>query len=149
MQRGRRSKSWSAALFYSKYQDSIQFVSPVSGKVKEIRRGAKRKVLEIVISADQKQQSVQHKLPSLGKITPEQIKEQLLASGNWPFIKQLPLRYRCQSQRYAKGDFCQRCGNRSFVCSVRCGFGRTTGCVSIGNGYVVKTLAKFAFEYRS
>ena len=77
-------------LFYSKYQDSIQFVSPVSGTVKEIRRGAKRKVLEIMISADKKQQSVLHKLPSLGKITPEQIKEQLLASGNWPFIKQRP-----------------------------------------------------------
>ena len=77
-------------LFYSKYQDSIQFVSPVSGTVKEIRRGAKRKVLEIVISADKKQQSVTHKLPSLDKITPKQIKEQLLASGNWPYIKQRP-----------------------------------------------------------
>jgi Na+-transporting NADH:ubiquinone oxidoreductase subunit A len=47
-------------------------------------------VLEIVISDDKKQQSVTHKLPSLGKITPEQIKEQLLVSGNWPFIKQRP-----------------------------------------------------------
>ena len=34
-------------LFFSKYQDSIQFVSPVSGTVKEIKRGAKRKVLEL------------------------------------------------------------------------------------------------------
>ena len=77
-------------LFFSKYQDSIQFVSPVSGTVKEIKRGAKRKVLEIVLVADKKQQSVKHKLPALDKITPEQVKELLLASGNWPFIKQRP-----------------------------------------------------------
>ena len=77
-------------LFFSKYQDSIQFVSPVSGTVKEIKRGAKRKVLEIVVAADKKQQSVKHKLPALHKITPEQVKELLLASGNWPFIKQRP-----------------------------------------------------------
>jgi Na+-transporting NADH:ubiquinone oxidoreductase subunit A len=105
-------------LFYSKYQDSIQFVSPVSGKVKEIRRGAKRKVLEIVISSDQKQQSVQHKLPSLGKITPEQIKKQLLASGNWPFIKQRP--YDIVAKCHAQSDFCQCDCHCSLVCSIQC-----------------------------
>lgn len=77
-------------LFFSKYQDSVQFVSPVSGTVKEIKRGAKRKVLEIVVAADKKQHSINHKLPALEKITPEQVKELLLASGNWPFIKQRP-----------------------------------------------------------
>ena len=77
-------------LFFSKHQDSIQFVSPVSGTVKEIKRGAKRKVLEIVVAADKKQQSFKHKLPTLDKIAPEQVKELLLASGNWPFIKQRP-----------------------------------------------------------
>ena len=77
-------------LFFSKYQDSVQFVSPVSGTVKEIKRGAKRKVLEIVVVADKKQHSVKHKLPPLEKITPEQVRELLLASGNWPFIKQRP-----------------------------------------------------------
>lgn len=77
-------------LFFSKYQDNIQFVSPVSGTVKEIKRGAKRKVLEIVVAADKKQQSVKHKLPALDKIAPEQVKELLLVSGNWPFIKQRP-----------------------------------------------------------
>ncbi len=77
-------------LFFSKYQDSVQFVSPVSGTVKEIKRGAKRKVLEIVVVADKKQQSVKHKLPALDKVAPNQVKEFLLVSGNWPFIKQRP-----------------------------------------------------------
>ena len=77
-------------LFFSKYQDSIQFVSPVSVTVKEIKRGAKRKVLEIVVAADKKQQLVKHKVPALDRIAPEQVKELLLASGNWPFIKQRP-----------------------------------------------------------
>ena len=41
-------------LFYSKYQDSIQFVSPVSGTLTAVKRGAKRKVLELSLTADEK-----------------------------------------------------------------------------------------------
>ena len=77
-------------LFYSKYQDSIQFVSPVSGTLTAVKRGAKRKVLELSLTADEKQQSVKHKLPSLEKITSDEVKSLLLSSGNWPFIKQRP-----------------------------------------------------------
>ena len=34
-------------LFYDKYRENIKFSSPVSGTVKEIKRGAKRVLLEI------------------------------------------------------------------------------------------------------
>ena len=40
------------AIFYDNLQDSVQFVSPVSGEVTEIVRGPKRKLLEIRIKAD-------------------------------------------------------------------------------------------------
>ena len=43
-------------LFYSKADDRILFPSPVSGEVIEIVRGAKRKILEIKILADKKQE---------------------------------------------------------------------------------------------
>ena len=77
-------------LFYSKYQDKIKFVSPVSGTLKEVQRGAKRKILNLFIEADSKQSALKHKLPKLENITADQARELLLASGNWPFIKQRP-----------------------------------------------------------
>ena len=77
-------------LFYSKYQDKIKFVSPVSGTLKEVQRGAKRKILNLMIEADSKQSAIKHKLPSLEDITSYQIRELLLESGNWHFIKQRP-----------------------------------------------------------
>ena len=43
------------ALFYDKSDERILFPSPVSGKVSEIVRGARRKVLAIKIAADGKQ----------------------------------------------------------------------------------------------
>ena len=77
-------------LFYSKYQDKIKFVSPVSGTLKEVQRGAKRKILNLMIEADSKQSAIKHKLLSLENLTSDQILESLLESGNWPFIKQRP-----------------------------------------------------------
>ncbi len=41
-------------LFFNKYNEKIIFTSPVSGSVKEIRRGAKRVLLEVVIEATMK-----------------------------------------------------------------------------------------------
>ena len=38
-----------APVFHAKHDPKILFVSPASGVIKEIRRGAKRKILEIVI----------------------------------------------------------------------------------------------------
>ena len=39
-------------LFFSKYTGEVRFVSPVSGTLKEIVRGAKRRIMEVVIEAD-------------------------------------------------------------------------------------------------
>ena len=39
-------------LFFDKNSERVKFVSPVSGKIKEIVRGERRKVLEIKIEAD-------------------------------------------------------------------------------------------------
>ena len=40
------------ALFFDKNSERVKFVSPVSGKIKEIVRGDRRKVLEIKIEPD-------------------------------------------------------------------------------------------------
>jgi len=38
-------------LFFSKSQEEIKFVSPVAGKVVEIQRGAKRRILAVKVQA--------------------------------------------------------------------------------------------------
>ena len=39
-------------LFFSKHNPRIHFVSPVSGEVTAIVRGAKRKILQVVVTSD-------------------------------------------------------------------------------------------------
>lgn len=92
-------------LFFSKYQDKIKFVSPVSGTLKEVQRGAKRKILNLFIEADSKQSSIMHKLPKLEDVTSEQVRELLLASGNWPYIKQRPYDVIADPDRSPKAIF--------------------------------------------
>ena len=77
-------------LFFSKQNPRIHFVSPVGGEVTAIVRGAKRKILEVVITQDDAQGSVHHDIPSLESINQEQVKEVLLKAGAWPFITQRP-----------------------------------------------------------
>ncbi len=77
-------------LFYDKYRDNIKFASPVSGKVKEIRRGAKRVLLEIKIEADTKQVFVNFEICDPNTLSREKITEKLLGSGVWPVIRQRP-----------------------------------------------------------
>ena len=77
------------ALFYDKANEAVKFVSPVSGNVIEILRGPKRRIDAIKLEADQQQQYVDHGKFDLGRGA-DAIKEHLLASGCWPFIKQRP-----------------------------------------------------------
>lgn len=78
-----------APVFHAKKNPQIVFVSPVSGIVKEIQRGAKRKILKIVIEA-QKGEAIVHKIPSLNRLDRKTVTDILLKSGAWPFIKQRP-----------------------------------------------------------
>ena len=78
------------ALFVDKNHPEILFVSPVSGKVKAVVRGERRKVLAVQVEAAQQQQPVDH-----GKNSPQNMKAQevvdlLLKAGLFGFINQLP-----------------------------------------------------------
>ncbi|WP_461533312.1 Na(+)-translocating NADH-quinone reductase subunit A [Sinomicrobium sp.] len=78
------------SVFYSKNNEKIRFVSPVSGTISEIRRGAKRRILEIVIAADGQDtfRGLDAKNPK--ELSSEEVKEFLLDSGCWPFVRQRP-----------------------------------------------------------
>ena len=77
-------------LFYSKSDERILFPSPVSGKIEEIVRGERRKVLEIRILADATQKQTDFGKKEASKMSPEEVKSYLLSSGCWPFVKQRP-----------------------------------------------------------
>jgi Na+-transporting NADH:ubiquinone oxidoreductase subunit A len=77
-------------LFYDKSQESVKFLSPVSGKVVEVLRGPKRRIDAIKIEADKKQTFEDFGKFDIEASKPEDVKAHLLASGCWPFIKQRP-----------------------------------------------------------
>ncbi|MDC1464320.1 Na(+)-translocating NADH-quinone reductase subunit A [Polaribacter sp.] len=77
-------------LFYSKSDERILFPSPVSGKVTEVIRGARRKVLAVKIAADATQVYKDFGTKDADVMSAEEVKNHLLASGCWPFVKQRP-----------------------------------------------------------
>ena len=77
-------------VFFSKKNPEVKFCSPVSGQILEIIRGAKRRIIEIIISCDKKQTAISHKTSGFNNFSKNQILEILLISGCWPFIKQRP-----------------------------------------------------------
>ncbi|MGY0408378.1 MAG: NADH:ubiquinone reductase (Na(+)-transporting) subunit A, partial [Polaribacter sp.] len=78
------------ALFYAKSDSRILFPSPVSGKIVEVIRGARRKVLAIKIAADTTQEYKDFETKDAAKMSAEEVKNYLFAAGCWPFIKQRP-----------------------------------------------------------
>ncbi len=78
------------ALFFDKSNPDIFYVSPVSGEIAEIRRGAKRAIVEVVILADKDQRY--RSLPVLNSQTSsrDDIIAYLKEYGFWPYINQRP-----------------------------------------------------------
>lgn len=77
-------------LFYNKNLEEMQFVSPVSGELVEIVRGARRRILTLKILADKEQSYQASKTFDVGAASADAIRTALLKSGCWPFIKQRP-----------------------------------------------------------
>ena len=78
------------ALFHDKSDERILFASPVSGKITEVVRGARRKVLAIKIAADGKQEYKDFGKKDVATMSGEEVKTHLFTSGCWPFVKQRP-----------------------------------------------------------
>ena len=74
------------ALFCDKNDERIRFTSPVSGQVKAIVRGEKRKVLEVVVEADFKSAGS----PGLNYKSSPTVKDTMLQCGLWTQLRQRP-----------------------------------------------------------
>lgn len=80
-------------LFHDKKHEHVLYTAPVSGEIVEIKRGEKRKLLEIKILADRKMEYESFKKYSVSEIAnlaPADIKDQLCKSGVWSNLVQRP-----------------------------------------------------------
>ena len=77
-------------LFFDKANPEILFTSPISGSVKAIVRGERRKILEVVVEPDNKNEYVKFQAIDPQALNRQQVKELLLSSGLWPYFKQRP-----------------------------------------------------------
>jgi Na+-transporting NADH:ubiquinone oxidoreductase subunit A len=68
----------------------ILLTSPVSGTVREIVRGEKRKLLAVVIESDGKRRRVDFGIRNTTELDATQVRDTLLRSGLWPALVQRP-----------------------------------------------------------
>lgn len=77
-------------LFIDKNHPEVKFVSPVSGVVTGVERGARRKVMNIVVEAAAEQDFEEFGKKNVASMNGEAVKEALLNAGMFAFIRQRP-----------------------------------------------------------
>ena len=77
-------------LFVNKENPELKVVSPVSGKVTEVIRGERRKLLSVKVVADEKQEQKTFEKIDLNNSSVEEIKKILLETGIFAFFRQRP-----------------------------------------------------------
>lgn len=78
------------ALICDKKHSSVKVVSPVSGEVVEINRGEKRKLLSIIIEADDETDYLDFGRKKVSDLSADDIVQGLSQAGILPFIRQRP-----------------------------------------------------------
>jgi len=79
-----------SVVFFNKYNDKVNFCSPVSGEVTDIVRGDKRRILEVLIKSDEEIKYESFPVKKSNELSREQIIEHMLSGGVWPFVRQKP-----------------------------------------------------------
>ncbi len=78
------------ALFFDKYRPEVIFTAPIGGKIHSVNRGERRRILEVVIKTDTECGYAGFIKADPPTLTEEEIKNNILKSGLWPFIKRRP-----------------------------------------------------------
>ena len=78
------------ALFINKQYPEVKFASPVSGTVREVVRGERRKVLCIKVDADAQQEQVDYGKKDVNTMDGKAVVDALLEAGIFGYINQLP-----------------------------------------------------------
>jgi len=95
-------------LLFCKMMEDVKYCAPVSGEIVEIKRGEKRKLLEIKILADKEVVSEEFKKFSVSDVTKvekQEVINLMLQSGVWPNIIQRPYGIVANPQETPKSIF--------------------------------------------
>ncbi|MGF1557058.1 Na(+)-translocating NADH-quinone reductase subunit A [Paucihalobacter sp.] len=92
-------------LYFDKSNENVKIVSPVSGTLLNLERGEKRRILSLKIQADKPQTFLEHAAIDVAKASATDIKNRLLESGCWPFIKQRPYDIIANPEKQPKAIF--------------------------------------------
>lgn len=95
-------------VFFDKKNPNVMHAAPVSGEIVEIKRGDKRKILEIKILADKEiayEQFNKYSVSDIANLNKAQAKDQLLKSGVWPNIIQRPFGIVADAEETPKSIF--------------------------------------------
>ena len=79
-----------STLMIDKNRPEIKFASPVSGEVTAVNRGAKRKVLSVVVKPDAQMVYEEFGKKTVSSMKADEVKAFILDAGLWPLIKQRP-----------------------------------------------------------
>lgn len=91
------------------------FVSPAGGVVKEIRRGVKRRLLDIVIDVAQKEESLEFSKMDAAGSSHEQILERLQTGGMFSHIRQRPFNRLANPNKLPRNIFVKALESAPFV----------------------------------
>jgi len=92
-------------LFYDKYHPEVKFVSPVSGRLKTVNRGERRRILEVILENDGKDEYVDFGVADPTSLDRKAIINRLLESGAWPYLRQRPYNVIANPQDTPKAIF--------------------------------------------
>ena len=93
------------ALFVNKLHPEVKFVSPVSGKVKAVVRGDRRKLLCVQVEADKQIAYTPFKKQDVAKMDAAAVKQLLLDAGLFAFLLQRPYAVVANPDDTPKGIF--------------------------------------------
>jgi Na+-transporting NADH:ubiquinone oxidoreductase subunit A len=79
-----------SVLYFDKLRPEVKFTSTVSGVVKAVNRGERRKILEVVVESDGKNEALDFKAGDPTAMSREEVRQKILDSGLWPAIRQRP-----------------------------------------------------------
>lgn len=103
-------------LFVSKQCPELGFASPVSGTVKAVVRGARRKVLMVTVEADPTQQAHDYGKAEVAALDGEAVKNKLLEAGVFGYINKLPYGVVASPQTQPDGIFVSALRDMPLAC---------------------------------
>jgi Na+-transporting NADH:ubiquinone oxidoreductase subunit A len=103
-------------LFVNKACPEMGFASPVSGTVKAVVRGARRKVLMVTVEADAEQQAHDYGKADAASLDSEAVKNKLLEAGLFGYINQMPYAVVASPQTQPDGIFVSALRDMPLAC---------------------------------